>query len=247
VLRDSYDLSSLQAVWHLAEPCPEWLKQVWIDWLGPDRIFELYAGTEAQAATVITGAEWLAHRGSVGRPAPGTVMICDADGTELSCGEQGEVWLRSLRDEPTYRYIGATARTRAGGWESLGDMGWLDKDGYLYLGDRLQDMILTGGANVYPAEVEAALQEHPAVRSVAVIGLPDADMGNIVHAIVEADPEAVPEDELTEFAAERIARYKVPRSLEYTDQPLRDDAGKLRRGALRAQRVSQPTTDGLMI
>jgi bile acid-coenzyme A ligase len=247
VQRDSYDLSSLQTVWHLAEPCPEWLKQVWIDWLGPDRIFELYAGTEAQAATVITGAEWLAHRGSVGRPAPGTVMICDADGTELSCGEQGEVWLRSLRDEPTYRYIGATARTRAGGWESLGDMGWLDKDGYLYLGDRLQDMILTGGANVYPAEVEAALQEHPAVRSVAVIGLPDADMGNIVHAIVEADPEAVPEDELTEFAAERIARYKVPRSLEYTDQPLRDDAGKLRRGALRAQRVSQPTTDGLMI
>jgi bile acid-coenzyme A ligase len=246
VLRDSYDLSSLQAVWHLAEPCPEWLKQVWIDWLGPDRIFELYAGTEAQAATVITGAEWLAHRGSVGRPAPGTVMICDADGAELSRGEQGEVWLRSLRDEPTYRYIGATARTRGGGWESLGDMGWLDQDGYLYLGDRLQDMILTGGANVYPAEVEAALQEHPAVRSVAVIGLPDADMGNIVHAIVEADPETVPEDELTEFAAERIARYKVPRSLEYTDQPLRDDAGKLRRGTLRAQRISQPTTDGLI-
>jgi len=116
-------------------------------------------------------------------------------------------------------------------------MGWLDEDGYLYLGDRLQDMILTGGANVYPAEVEAALAEHPAVRSVAVIGLPDADMGNIVHAIVEADAESVSEDELLAFAAERIARYKVPRSIEYTDQPLRDDAGKLRRGALRAQRI----------
>ncbi len=240
-LRDSYDMSALRAVWHLAEPCPEWLKQVWIDWLGPDRIFELYAGTEAQAATIITGTEWLAHRGSVGRPAPGTVMICDADGNELPGGEQGEVWLRSLRDEPTYRYIGATARTRTGGWESLGDMGWLDQDGYLYLGDRLQDMILTGGANVYPAEVEAALQEHPAVRSVAVIGLPDADMGNVVHAIVEADPQAVSEDELLAFAAERVARYKVPRSIEYIDQPLRDEAGKLRRGALRAQRVSQPT------
>lgn len=238
-LRDSHDLSSLQAVWHLAEPCPEWLKQVWIDWLGPDRIFELYAGTEAQAATIITGAEWLAHRGSVGHPAPGTVMICDADGKELSAGEQGEVWLRSLRDEPTYRYIGATARTRAGGWESLGDMGWLDDDGYLYLGDRLQDMILTGGANVYPAEVEAALQEHPAVGSVAVIGLPDADMGNVVHAIVEADPQAVSKAELLAFAAERVAHYKVPRSLEYTDEPLRDEAGKLRRGALRAQRISR--------
>jgi bile acid-coenzyme A ligase len=240
-LRDSYDMSSLQVAWHLAEPCPEWLKQVWIDWLGPDRIFELYAGTEAQAVTIITGTEWLAHRGSVGRPAPGTVMIRDAEGNELPAGEQGEVWLHSLRAEPTYRYVGATARTLPGGWESLGDMGWLDQDGYLYLGDRLQDMILTGGANVYPAEVEAALTEHPAVRSVAVIGLPDADMGSIVHAIVEADAETVSEDELLAFAAERIARYKVPRSLEYTDQPLRDDAGKLRRGALRAQRVPDPT------
>jgi bile acid-coenzyme A ligase len=242
-LRDSYDLSSLRAVWHLAEPCPDWLKQAWIDWLGPDRIFELYAGTEAQAATIITGTDWLAHRGSVGRAAPGTVMICDADGNELPAGEMGEIWLHSLRAEPSYRYVGATARSRPGGWESLGDMGWLDEDGYLYLGDRLQDMILTGGANVYPAEVEAALQEHPAVRSVAVIGLPDADMGNIVHAIVEADPATVPEDELLAFAAERIARYKVPRSLEYTDQPLRDEAGKLRRGALRAERVPRPTTD----
>lgn len=241
-LRDSYDLSSLRAVWHLAEPCPEWLKQVWIDWLGPDRILELYAGTEAQAATIITGSEWLAHRGSVGRAAPGTVMICDANGNELPAGEMGEVWLHSLRAEPTYQYIGATARTRPGGWESLGDMGWLDEDGYLYLGDRLQDMILTGGANVYPAEVEAALQEHPAVRSVAVIGLPDADMGNIVHGIVEADPATVAEDELLAFAAERIARYKVPRSLEFTDQPLRDEAGKLRRGALRDQRVPPLTT-----
>ena len=116
-------------------------------------------------------------------------------------------------------------------------MGWLDEDGYLYLGDRLEDMILTGGANVYPAEVEAALQEHPDVRSVAVIGLPDDDLGNIVHAIVEADPEAVPPEDLLAFVAERVARYKVPRSIEYTDQPLRNEAGKVRRSALRAERV----------
>jgi bile acid-coenzyme A ligase len=236
-VRESYDLSSLQSVWHLAEPCPPWLKQVWIDWLGPERIFELYAGTEAQAATVITGTEWLAHRGSVGRPAPGTVMICGEDGTELAAGEEGEVWLRTIRERPTYRYIGATARTREGGWESLGDVGWLDADGYLHLGDRLEDMILTGGANVYPAEVEAALQEHPDVRSVAVIGLPDDDLGNRVHAVVEADPRSVTQEELLSFVAERVARYKVPRSLEYTDEPLRNEAGKVRRSALRAERT----------
>ncbi len=242
-VRDSYDLSSLQSVWHLAEPCPQWLKQVWIDWLGADRLFELYAGTEAQAATIITGTEWLAHRGSVGRPTPGTVMICDPEGTELAAGQEGEVWLRSARDRPTYRYIGASARSREGGWESLGDVGWLDEDNYLYLGDRLEDMILTGGANVYPAEVEAAMQEHPSVRSAAVIGLPDEDLGNTVHAIVEADPEAVPPQDLLSFVAERVARYKIPRSVEYTDQPLRNEAGKLRRSALRAQRVSSEPQD----
>jgi bile acid-coenzyme A ligase len=116
-------------------------------------------------------------------------------------------------------------------------VGWLDEDNYLYLGDRLEDMILTGGANVYPAEVEAAIQEHPDVRSVAVIGLPDDDLGNIVHAVVEADQQTVSQEDLLSFVAERLARYKVPRSIEYTDQPLRNEAGKLRRSALRAERT----------
>lgn len=231
-----YDLSSLRQIWHLAEPCPDWLKQAWIDWLGPERIFELYGGTEGQAATIITGHDWLAHRGSVGRPAPGTIMICDADGNEVPTGEMGEVWMRSLRDKPTYRYVGAEARTRPGGWESLGDNGRLDADGFLYLGDRMSDMILSGGTNIYPAEVEAALLEHPDVKSCAVIGLPDADLGNIVHAIVEADEATLPREALLAFAGERLVRYKVPRSLEYTDEPIRDDAGKVRRAALRAER-----------
>src|SRR4051794_8491900 len=235
--RDGYDLSSLKIVWHLAEPCPEWLKVAWIEWLGPERIVELYAGTEAQAATVITGVEWMAHRGSVGRPASGQIMICDADGNELPVGEIGEVWLKSARETPTYRYVGAEARRRDGGWESLGDMGRLDEDGYLYLGDRVQDMILTGGANVYPAEVEAAIQEHPDVRSCVVIGLPDEDRGSRVHAIVEADPARLSETDLLAFVGERIARYKVPRSVEFVDQALRDDAGKVRRAALRADRL----------
>ena len=187
-VRERYDVSSLRFVWHLAEPCPPWLKEAWIEWLGAERIWELYAGTEGQTATIITGDEWLEHRGSVGKPAEGSVLITDDDGNELPAGEQGEVWLRSTtRDTPSYRYVGAEARTREGGWESLGDVGWLDADGFLYLGDRLTDMILSGGANIYPAEVEAALQEHPDVRSCAVIGLPDDDLGQRVHAIVEAD------------------------------------------------------------
>ena len=236
-VRLGYDLSTLRTVWHLAEPCPEWLKQVWIDWLGPERIVELYGGTEGQTATVITGPEWLAHRGSVGRPVPGSVQITDADGSEVPPREMGEVWLRNLREAPTYRYVGAEPRTREGGWESLGDMGWVDEDGYLYLGDRAADMILSGGANIYPAEVEFAIQEHPAVRSVAVIGLPDEDKGNTVHAIVEADATEVSEAELREFLAERLVVYKIPRTFEYVPDALRDDAGKVRRSALRAARL----------
>ena len=235
--RLSYDLSSLRVVWHLAEPCPEWLKLAWIEWLGAERIFELYAGTEAQIATVITGPEWMAHRGSVGKVIPGTVSITDEDGNEVPVGEMGEVWMRSPRTTPTYKYLGATARTRDGGWESLGDMGRLDEDGYLYLGDRAADMILSGGANIYPAEIESVIQEHPAVKSCAVIGLPDEDKGSTVHAIVEADIADVSEEELKTFLGERLVIYKVPRTFEFVDFALRDDAGKVRRSALRTERL----------
>ncbi len=236
-VRDQFDLSSLRVVWHLAEPCPNWLKQVWIDWLGPERIVELYGGTEGQVATVITGTQWLAHPGSVGRPINGDITICDPEGRELPAGTEGEVWLRGHRKSPAYRYVGASPRRRQGGWESLGDCGWVDEDGYLYLGDRMQDMILTGGANVYPAEVEAAMLEHPAVRSCVVIGLPDDDRGNFVHAIVEADPADVGPSELHAFLAERLVAYKLPRTVEYVTEPLRDDAGKVRRSQLRAERL----------
>ena len=247
-VREAYDLSSLRIVWHLAEPCPPWLKDAWIEWLGPDRIIELYGGTEAQTATIITGRDWLAHRGSVGRPAEGTITIRDPDGDEVPAGTEGEVWMRSATGKTTYRYIGAEARTMDGGWESLGDHGWLDEDGFLHLGDRTTDMILTGGSNVYPAEVESAIQEHPAVRSCAVIGLPDDDLGNRVHAIVEpetdlgADGELFDVADLLAFVGARLVRYKVPRSIEVVDEPLRDDAGKVRRGALRAARLDTATT-----
>ena len=237
--RRRFDLSSLRAIWHMAAPCPDWLKQAWIDWLGAERIFELYGGTEAQAFTVITGAEWLAHRGSVGRVYTGELCVLDGAGEPVPAGTVGEVHLRrAVGAPPTYRYVGATAKQR-GDWESLGDMGWLDAEGYLYLTDRQTDMILVGGANVYPAEVEAALDAHPRVRSSAVIGLPDEDLGNRVHAIVQADG-AVGDDELVAFLRERLAPYKVPRTFERAATPLRDDAGKVRRSALRAERLAGP-------
>ncbi len=236
--RTRHDLSSLRIAYHLAAPCPPWLKEAWIEWLGPDRVWELYGGTEQQVITVLGGSEWLAHRGSVGKPVRnGRIRILDAEGHDLPLREVGEVYLKRADDAPvTYRYVGASAKSRDG-WESLGDMGFLDEDGYLYLTDRLSDMILVGGANVYPAEVEAALEEHPRVRSSCVIGLPDEELGNRVHAIVQVSAE-VGDEELLAHLAERLAAYKIPRSFERTDQYLRDDAGKVRRSALRAERLA---------
>lgn len=235
-----YDLSSLESVWHMAEPCPAWLKRRWIDWLGPERIVEIYSAAEQQALALITGSEWLERPGSVGRVVVGQMRIGNERGEPLGTGERGEVWLRGdpARATPMYRYIGAEARSTEDGWESLGDVGWFDGDGYLYMADRLQDMVLSGGVNIYPAEVEAAILEHPAVRSVAVIGLPDDDRGNVVHAVVEADPRELPPEDLATFLRERLIAYKVPRSVEYVDHPLRSDAGKVRRGELRNERLN---------
>jgi bile acid-coenzyme A ligase len=232
------DVSSLEVAFHLAAPCPAWLKQAWIDWLGPEKVFELYGGTELQAVTVITGTEWLAHRGSVGRPVIGEIQIRDADGRPVPADEEGEIWMRRGPGAPSpYQYIGATARSAADGWESLGDIGHVDADGYVYITDRLADMILVGGANVYPAEIEAALDEHPAVRSCCVIGLPDEDLGSIPHAIVELS-EPASDEELIAHLRRRLAPYKLPRAIERATTPLRDDAGKVRRSALRAERVT---------
>jgi bile acid-coenzyme A ligase len=234
-VRTRYDLDSLHTVMHMAAPCPPYLKQAWIDWLGPERIMELYAGTEAQAATFISGVEWLEHRGSVGKPLIGQMQICDPDGSPLPSGEVGEVWMKSDAG-PTYKYIGADARVRDDGWESLGDLGWMDADGYLYLNDRLTDMVLVGGSNVYPAEVEAALDEHPSVMSSCVIGLPDDDLGNRLHALVQLGDE-VADEELQAWCGERLTKYKVPRTFERVDEPLRDDAAKVRRSQLRQERL----------
>ncbi|HMI94305.1 MAG TPA: AMP-binding protein, partial [Polyangiales bacterium] len=202
-VRARYDVSSLVRLLHLAAPCPVWLKEAFIEWLGPERVHELYAGTEAQGLTTITGTEWLLHRGSVGKAALGTELkILDEHRRELPPGQVGEVFMKPSGGQgSTYRYIGAEPKSHEG-FESLGDMGHLDEDGYLYLADRQTDMILCGGENVYPAEVEAAIDAHPSVRSSAVIGLPNEDLGNAIHAIVDIAEHELSDDELLAHLAQ---------------------------------------------
>jgi len=237
-VRTSYDVSSVEAVLHLGSPCPEWLKREWLEWLGPDRVVEVYAGTESQGVTVIGGREWLERPGSVGRPALGSQFrILDVNGNDVPAGGVGEVFMLPAGGVgSTYTYRGAEPRG-VDGWESLGDLGRLDEDGYLYLADRSADLILSGGANIYPAEVEAALDSHPGVRSSAVFGLPDDDLGERVHAVVDVADATVSEADLLAHVGRSLVRYKVPRAIELVREPVRDDAGKLRRSALRAARL----------
>lgn len=239
-VRNSFDLSSLRSLWHLAEPCPIWLKERFIEWLGPSVIWELYGGTEGQGSTTIQGHDWLNHKGSVGKPAETCEMkIVGESGQTLPPGEIGEVYIRPLTGPgTTYRYLGAEAKAIEGGWESLGDMGWMDADGFLYLADRLSDMIIVGGANIYPAEVEAALDAFPGVRSSAVIGLPDDNTGNRLHAIIDRPEGPADETTLLTHLAKHLVRYKTPRTFEWVNEPLRDEAGKVRRSALRKERIT---------
>jgi len=229
-VKPSYDVSSLRFVVHTAAPCPDWLKQAWIDWLGPKKIWETYSGTENIAGTAIRGDEWLAHRGSVGRVKHGRVCVLDPDGRELPVGEVGEIFMHSERE--TYRYVGADPRERDGGWQSLGDLGRLDEDGYLYIADRRNDLILRGGANIFPAEVEAALDRHPLVAESVVVGVPDEDLGQRVHAVVRPSG-SLSEEDLRAFVVTQLVGHKCPSSYEFVDRPLRDEAGKARRAALR--------------
>lgn len=238
--RAAFPPESLRVVMHMAAPCPPWLKQEWIDWIGSDRLWELYGATEVQSATLMTGDEWLARPGTVGRPVVGEMKVLDAAGAEVPPGVVGEIWMRRGEGvENPYRYIGAEPRALSDGWESVGDMGSIDEDGYVFLADRVGDVVLVGGANVYPAEVEAALTEHPAVRSAVVIGLPHEDLGQVPHALVELDA-AVTDEELATHLAERLVSYKVPRTFERVSDQLRDDAGKVRRAALLEERSVTP-------
>lgn len=237
-VRDRTDVSSLRTVFHMAARCPEWLKDEWIDWLGPERVFELYGASDSPGNAIISGPEWLEHRGSVGRPALGEFVIRGPDGIPLPAGEVGEIWMRPPPGTPTRARVLGAPPSPADGWTTVGDLGWLDADGYLYISDRRTDMLVTGGENVYPAEVEGALESHPGVLSCVVVGLPDDDLGQIVHALAQVTPGTT-EGELRDHVAGQLARYKNPRSYEFVDHPLRDDAGKVRKADLVTARTTQ--------
>jgi bile acid-coenzyme A ligase len=234
---EAYDLSSINRFWHVGAPCPPAVKEAWIDLLGPEVVWELYGGTELQAMTFVSGTQWLEHRGSVGVVVAGEMKVLDDDGNECPPDVVGEIYMRpSPGSAPTYRYVGATAKS-LDGWDSLGDLGYFDEGGFLYLNDRRVDMFTVGGRNVYPAEIESALSAHPNVLSCLVVGVPDDDLGQVPYAIVEA--EGLDEADVIVFLSERIAGYKVPRTVEFSDTPLRDDAGKARRSAVRDEVIAR--------
>lgn len=242
--RSAFDLSSLKTILHTAGPIAPWLKEEWLRWIGPEKVLELYGGTERQGNTLISGDEWLTHRGSVGKPAPGVRMrVVNEKGEECAPGEVGEIYMMpDTGPGSTYHYLGAEARKSGDGWESIGDIGWMDADGYLYLADRRTDLILRGGANIYPAEVEAALESHPGVACAIVVGLPDDDLGQRVHAIIEPRPEArasLSPEAVAEHVATKLAKYKCPESYEITPDMLRDEAGKARRTAIRDAAIAR--------
>ncbi|CPW33265.1 acyl-CoA synthetase [Mycobacteroides abscessus] len=238
--RDRYDVSSLKVAVHAAAPCPVEVKQSMIDWWGPI-LYEYYSSTEGNGVTFIDCATWLKRPGSVGSAALGVLHICDDTGAELPAGEAGLVYFE--REELPFSYHNDDEKTRSAchpahdTWTTTGDIGYVDEDGFLYLTDRKAFMIISGGVNIYPQEIENALALHPAVLDVAVIGVPDAEMGESVKAVVQpADSSAAPRElaaELTDFLRGRIARYKVPRSFDFTDTLPRTPTGKLAKGLLR--------------
>jgi acyl-CoA synthetase (AMP-forming)/AMP-acid ligase II len=238
--RTRYDLSSLQRVVHAAAPCPVAVKQQMIAWWGPI-VDEYYAATENVGSSFITSEEWLAHPGSVGRPVGATVHVVGEDGGKVPVGEAGVIWFERPGDAPRFRYHNDDEKTAAvydeHGWTSVGDMGYLDDEGYLYLTDRRDFVVVSGGVNIYPQEAENLLVTHPKVMDAAVFGVPNAEMGEEVKAIVQPvdwdDAGAAFEQELIEFCRTHLARYKCPRTVDFERELPRQATGKLYKRLLR--------------
>jgi bile acid-coenzyme A ligase len=246
---EDVDFARLEVLWHAAAACPRWLKRRWIDLLGPERVLEAFGGTESVGLTVIDGVEWSRREGSVGRAVASLLRVRNENGSLCAPAEVGEIFMRPTEpifggppaDVP-FEYVGGSpVRRDVEGFYSLGDLGFLDENGFLFPVERRADLVITGGENVYPAEVEGVLLEHPLVQDVAVIGLPDEDLGRRVHAVVAVASPGSRGDHLEtllrDFALERLSRSKVPRSFEIVESLPRDGAGKLRRSALVAERT----------
>lgn len=235
-VRDKYDVSSLQCVIHAAAPCPVDVKHQMMDWFGPI-IHEYYGGTEGFAGTTIGPHEWLAHPGSVGIPMT-AVHVVGEDGAELPLGESGELYFEG---GPDFEYFKDPAKTASvfndRGWRTLGDMGYLDADGYLYLTDRSTFMIVSGGVNIYPQEVENLLIMHPKLVDAAVFGVPNEEFGEEVKAVVQpvagVEPSSELEAELIEYCRSHLATYKCPRTIEFDAELPRDPNGKLYKRRIR--------------
>jgi acyl-CoA synthetase (AMP-forming)/AMP-acid ligase II len=236
-VRLRHDVSSLKAAIHAAAPCPVDVKARMIDWWGPI-LLEYYAGSEGNGVTIVTSEQWLAHRGTVGRPAVGEIKIVDENDRELPTGQIGTVY---FANGPTFAYHNDPEKTRRAyngqGWSTLGDVGYLDADGYLYLTDRKSYMIISGGVNIYPQETEDVLITHPAIADVAVFGVPNEEMGEEVKAIVQPHDMSragrALEVELIAFCRERLSPIKCPRSVEFEAQLPRTPTGKLLKRRLR--------------
>jgi long-chain acyl-CoA synthetase len=237
--RTTPDLTSLQTVVHAAAPCPVEVKRQMLEWWGP-KIYEYYAGSEGNGFCAIGPQEWLSHPGSVGRPVLGIVHIVSEDGDEVTTGEDGQIWFESpARFEYHNDPVKTASAFDAHGWSSLGDIGHVDSEGFVYLTDRASHMIISGGVNIYPQEIENELALHPAVADVAVIGVPNADFGEEVKAVVvAADPGAAGNTlaaELIGFCRERLAGYKCPASVDFVASLPRLPTGKLLKRQLREE------------
>jgi long-chain acyl-CoA synthetase len=236
-VRAKYDLSSLRCAIHAAAPCPVAVKAAMIDWFGPV-IEEYYAGTEGNGMTFITSAEWLTHQGSVGQAKLGVIHVLDEDGNDLPPRQEGTIYFEGATN---FEYHDDPEKTAAGrnaaGWSTLGDVGWVDEVGYLYLTDRKSFMIISGGVNIYPQEIENHLIAHPKVQDVAVIGGPHAEMGEEVIAVVQPVDMAEAGDalrgELTVYSREKLSGVKIPRRIDFRAELPRHDTGKLYKRLLR--------------
>lgn len=241
-VRAKYDVSSLRCMIHGAAPCPQETKRRMLEWWGPV-VTEYYAATEG-GGTSISGAEWLRKPGSVGKAWPyAVVKVLDDDGNEVPPGETGTVYMKMGGSNFEYHKDKAkTEDARVGDLFTVGDIGHMDEDGYLYLHDRRSDLILSGGVNIYPAEIEGELITHPKVADVAVFGIPHEDWGQEVKAVVQPAEGVTPDDALTRelmaFAASRLAKYKLPRSIDYLDELPRDPNGKLYKRKIRDRYVT---------